>query len=243
MNEAHERKFWSSYGKIYPYIERSTPYQELLRDIGGMIKPKKGEQWLDVGCGPGTVMQVIIKRSNGILAKLVGIDFDETMLTHAHEKMHKEQSVELLRVDLSERTPFPNETFDGIVANLVLTYVRRFEGREGEEALQGVLSEMYRILKTGGRFVWTTPVPNVNFWKEFWESRNDILRKDQIENLFYGPAIMRYALEIAHKGKRGDYSFFEAEKHVEILKKTGFQSVAAQTSFAKQALILSCRKQ
>jgi ubiquinone/menaquinone biosynthesis C-methylase UbiE len=61
-----EKQFWASYARVYPYLERSRPYQKLLQAIKDWIEPRAGERWLDVGSGPGTVIQkVLLPKAKG----------------------------------------------------------------------------------------------------------------------------------------------------------------------------------
>jgi demethylmenaquinone methyltransferase/2-methoxy-6-polyprenyl-1,4-benzoquinol methylase len=78
--------------------------------------------------------------------RIIGIDISEGMLALGREKVNKlllNKHIELLKGD-SEAIKFPDNTFDAIT---VAFGVRNFENLE-----QG-LSEMYRVLKPGGKAV------------------------------------------------------------------------------------------
>lgn len=242
MPQAEEKKFWSAYGKIYPYLERSTPYQKLLKTIEDLIHPKQGETWLDVGCGPGTVIKIIRKKAQGKLQKIIGIDFDETMLGHAAKRSESYDEVELQNINLSHKTPFVKEKFDGIVANLVLPYIPEYDGQKGKQALRQILKELKRILKPGGSLIWSTPIKNVNFFWVFWASLKDIFNLRHPENLYYGPAILRHALTIQKKGRQGIYTFLPEKELRLLMKEIGFKTLAIRRTFAGQALVIKAIK-
>ncbi|HEX6428259.1 MAG TPA: ubiquinone/menaquinone biosynthesis methyltransferase, partial [Niastella sp.] len=78
--------------------------------------------------------------------KIIGIDISEGMLNLGRQKIDKlllNKQIELLKGD-SEAINFPNETFDAIT---VAFGVRNFEN------LEKGLSEMFRVLKPGGKVV------------------------------------------------------------------------------------------
>ncbi len=78
--------------------------------------------------------------------KIIGIDISEQMLQLAKEKINKKQlsqKIEFQRSD-SENLPFVDNTFDAVT---VAFGVRNFED------LEKGLSEMFRVLKKGGRAV------------------------------------------------------------------------------------------
>lgn len=243
------KKFWGpQYGSIYPYLEDATPYRKLLKQIEDFINPKAGERWLDIGTGSGAMVDLIWKKSKGTVAKITALDLTETMLEHLRRRLPAldppmgEDKIELIQHDLSNKLPFADGSFDGVIASLVLTYITHHEGREGEDALKAVLEEVYRVLKPGGEFVWTTPKHKVNFARVFAGSWREILNPKKYYNLFYGPAILRYALEIQKKGKKGEYNFLPEERFFEMMRSVGFGNIRRELSFAGQALVFSCKK-
>jgi ubiquinone/menaquinone biosynthesis C-methylase UbiE len=94
---------------------------------------------LDVGCGPGYVSAAATER--GVNA--IGLDFSEEMIGIAKEKFPQ---VEFRQGD-AQNLPFANGTFDRVVANFALLHLA-----DPERAM----SEAARVLKTGGRFAFTT---------------------------------------------------------------------------------------
>jgi ubiquinone/menaquinone biosynthesis C-methylase UbiE len=239
-----EKKFWASYARVYPYWERSRLYQRLLDDIKKWINPKANGRWLDVGSGPGTVIEkVILPKIQGKLKEIIGIDFEDAMLGIATQKLAGHPEVKFQNVDLSQKTPFPAEFFDGIIANLVLTYVRNFENKKGREALEGTLSEMYRILKPGGTFIWSTPRKDMNSLRAFIASLPDIFNLRHPENLYYGPAIFRYSRTIQKLGRLGIYNFLEKEELIEIMKQIGFSNIRLKFELAGQVWLFKAIKQ
>ncbi|HEY9165618.1 MAG TPA: bifunctional demethylmenaquinone methyltransferase/2-methoxy-6-polyprenyl-1,4-benzoquinol methylase UbiE [Candidatus Kryptonia bacterium] len=104
---------------------------------------KNGEWFLDVACGTGDIS---IQAANKKPARIVSVDFAEAMLRNFEMKKKNlglDGSVELIQAD-AELLPFPESTFD---VTAVAFGVRNFGN------LERGLSEMRRVLKTGGRIV------------------------------------------------------------------------------------------
>lgn len=98
---------------------------------------------LDVACGTGDFSMEALKHG---VKKVIGADISENMLTVAREKVKERKLTEQLdfRYGDSENLEFPDNTFDAVT---VAFGVRNFEH------LEKGLTEMYRVLKPGGKVV------------------------------------------------------------------------------------------
>jgi demethylmenaquinone methyltransferase/2-methoxy-6-polyprenyl-1,4-benzoquinol methylase len=98
---------------------------------------------LDVASGTGDLAIAALKLNP---KKIIGIDISEEMLNIGIQKINKKgyQNIIELKKGDSENIEFDNDFFDGIT---VAFGVRNFEN------LNKGLSEMYRVLKPGGRAV------------------------------------------------------------------------------------------
>ncbi len=109
-----------------------------------MLKGRKIEHLLDVATGTGDVAIMASK----ILKpeKITGIDLSEGMLEVGRKKLKKEgltREIELLKGD-SETISFAGDSFDAVT---VAFGVRNFEN------LEKGLSEIFRVMKPGGKLV------------------------------------------------------------------------------------------
>lgn len=98
---------------------------------------------LDIATGTGD-LAINLTKTNA--SKIIGLDISEGMLNVGKEKIEKLQlnnTIEMVLAD-SEKIPFEDNSFDAIT---VAFGVRNFEN------LEKGLSEIYRVLKTGGTFV------------------------------------------------------------------------------------------
>jgi ubiquinone/menaquinone biosynthesis C-methylase UbiE len=94
---------------------------------------------LDLGCGPGYVSATAAERG----ATPVGLDFSKEMIGIAQKMFPK---IEFREGD-AQNLSFPEKTFDRVVANFALLHLANPERATSEAA---------RVLKSGGRFGFTT---------------------------------------------------------------------------------------
>ncbi|MFA6550200.1 MAG: class I SAM-dependent methyltransferase [Candidatus Gracilibacteria bacterium] len=101
----------------------------------------KGKNVLDAGCGSGR----IIGRLKNLEANITAIDISEKMLEIVRKK---NSGVEVVKGDV-RKMPFESGKFDIVIAPFVIVHMKK---------LDAFFEECYRVLKTGGIFIFT----NVN---------------------------------------------------------------------------------
>lgn len=110
------------------YYERP----EMIRLAGDVA----GLKVLDVGCGSGPLTEAL--RAKG--AVVSGFDLSPAMVELARERLGKDADLKV--ADLGAALPYPDDTFDLVVASLSLHYVQDWAS---------ALAELRRLLKPGGR--------------------------------------------------------------------------------------------
>ena len=100
-----------------------------------------GARILEVGVGTGISLPDYSRKN-----RLTGVDLSEPMLRKAQERVEKERlhNVEALAVMDAERLALPNDCYDVVVAQYVITAVPNPEA---------TLDEFARVLKPGGEIV------------------------------------------------------------------------------------------
>jgi phosphatidylethanolamine/phosphatidyl-N-methylethanolamine N-methyltransferase len=100
-----------------------------------------GGRILEVGVGTGISLPDYSRKN-----RLVGIDLSEPMLRKAHERVfeHNLTNVEALAVMDAERMALPDQSFDVVVAQFVITAVPNPET---------TLNEFTRVIRPGGEIV------------------------------------------------------------------------------------------
>lgn len=240
---AEEERFWRSYARFYQYLELALPYQRLKRVISLLLPEHPRGRWLDLGTGSGAVVNLLLERGgNPSVREILATDFNDEMLAMARARFAGDGRVRVEHLDLTKSMPYRAHSFDGVTANLVLTYITHFEGTVGRNALKRVLQEIFRILKPGGAFLWSTPKRRVNFpvvaiasWRSFFDRRHPEYRP-------YALAILRHALRIQHWGRREVYHFLSLTELETLLHEVGFRGIVFKPSLAGQVYVIACRK-
>lgn len=134
----------SATGAYNAYIDRPA----MLAFAGDV----EGQRLIDIGCGAGHYAVALLERG----AEVVGIDGSAELLAHAKEKVG--ERAELRLHDLERPLDFaPDASFDVALSALVIHHLR-------DRA--GLLAEVFRVLKPGGRFLVSTTHPAAD-WKHF----------------------------------------------------------------------------
>ena len=128
-------KIWSSF---YDRFFNSEMFLNARKKVFNDVQPKAGSKILFVGVGTGADLPFFLNKGYEIVA----IDYSIDMLKIAKEK-YDHSSVEFLEMD-AQNLEFKDESFDFIVANLILSVV---------PDPHKTLKEMLRVLKNEGEFL------------------------------------------------------------------------------------------
>lgn len=107
------------------------------------IQPE--DQVLDVGCGVGRLMKPLAEKC----AKVTGVDVNENMIRFAEEYLDGVENTACY-VFNGVRLPFGDNTFDKAFSFITVMHIEKHEAFV-------LMSEVFRVLKEGGRFVFNVP--------------------------------------------------------------------------------------
>jgi ubiquinone/menaquinone biosynthesis C-methylase UbiE len=125
---------------IYSTPDVIAQREEVLR----ALELRPGERALDVGSGPG-LLAADIGSAVGDSGQVRGIDISEGMVTIARRRCADMAHVDF-QVGTATRLPFPESGFDVAVSTQVYEYL-------SDTDVTTALSELYRVLRPGGRTV------------------------------------------------------------------------------------------
>ena len=130
----------------YTQVEGYNPDADLGLGCGlptQFAKIKKGDVVIDLGSGAGNDA-FIARHETGEAGKVIGIDFTPAMIERARQNAEVRgfNNVEFRQGDI-EKMPVTANAADVIVSNCVLNLVPNKDG---------VIKEIYRVLKPGGHF-------------------------------------------------------------------------------------------
>lgn len=133
---------WWMPGGILNQLEDFNPLRmSYFRRVAG---PLKGRSVLDIGCGGGLLSEAL--HEDG--ASVCGVDVSGASIREAQRHARCRELAIDYRIADAAALPFPNASFDIIVASEVLEHVADVDT---------MLDEVARVLKPGGIFLFDTP--------------------------------------------------------------------------------------
>jgi len=151
VTDADIRKGWDAVARWW--VSRSGPRGDVNREwiidpvLLGFLGDVRHQRILDAGCGSGYLARILARRG----AQVDGVDLAPALLAAAQaEEARQPLGIRYRRSDLADLSIFGSGTFDAVVSNIVLADVRRY---------RRAIREIARVLKPGGRFVFSITHP------------------------------------------------------------------------------------
>lgn len=131
--------------QVYAFQPATAYWRAIEIEVLRRYLPTKGV-CLDLGCGDGKLTTITFDKKNISDLSLIGIDGDPD------ETAQSAQAGIYIRTHTSWAANIPEEsaTFDHIISNSVLEHI---------EDIEPAIGEVARLLKRGGKFVFTVPGP------------------------------------------------------------------------------------
>lgn len=237
------RAFWGQ--------QELPPYRRLLADTVAWVDPRPGERWLDLGCGSGPLTRALWEKCGGTLQELVGLDCapaNEDAFRRLCTVVQPPPAgrIRFVATDFSAGLPgWPDERFDGVVSGLAIQYAESYS-REGCWTSAGydqVLAETYRVLRPGGRFVFSVNVPEPAWGRVALHSLPGVFRAPRPSRYLKKALRMwSYGAWLKREARRGRFHFLPIGVVVQKLGATGFGNVEHRLSYARQAYVVRCHK-
>jgi ubiquinone/menaquinone biosynthesis C-methylase UbiE len=245
LDEECARAFWDQH--------KALPYQELLQDTARWLDPSAGERWLDLGCGRGELTAVLWQAAPGQIGEIVSVDCNPVN-AEALARLSRHQAIpprpeqmRFLTGNFSDGLPqFADGHFDGIVSGLAISYAESRDpitGHYTDHAYNRLLAELYRVLKPGGRLVFSVNVPRPRFWTILWKSLSLAFRVSKPGRVLLNTLkMLRYGRWLRREAKRGRFHYLPIEEITRRLHRAGFREQEDCISFAGQAYLIRVRK-
>ena len=139
---------WNEIARDYDKVSRnSRAHLDKFQKVADMVMDLNPDKVLDLGCGSGILEEILTDRGFG--GSVEGLDISEEMLKIAQNK-NKNPKINYRLFDLNNKLPFPDESFDCVVAINSMIFVK-------DQKL--FLSESNRILKNRKFFYLVNPKP------------------------------------------------------------------------------------
>jgi len=130
----------------------------ICKEIFKKIEIKKEDKVLEIGCGSGVLGNYLKK----YCAEYYGVDISFKMLQKFFEEYNSERKCTLIQA-ISDKLPFPTNTFSMVVINGVTMYLH------GNDLLEKTLTEIERIsTKNAVIFIGENVIPSRIYWEYRW---------------------------------------------------------------------------
>lgn len=127
------------------------PTAVTLLDLLGAVR---GMRVLDLACGHGRIARELARCG----ARVVGVDISDVLLDVARAaEIEEPLGITYLKVDVTSGQALAGETFDGVACN---------HGLADIDVLDGAVATVARVLRPGGRFVFSILHPCFPGWDE-----------------------------------------------------------------------------
>lgn len=163
-----------AYGRVMGHVMRvinARPYQHAIASLA----PEPGDTILELGCGPGAGISTLLREAEGCIVH--GLDQSDVMIEQA--RVRNARAVEQGRVRLHQACFDHIPLSSGSVDKVLAVNVAYFWQDAG-----GVLGELRRVLRPGGRIViYVTDEEAMKSWKFATSDTHRHFNEDSLESL------------------------------------------------------------
>jgi ubiquinone/menaquinone biosynthesis C-methylase UbiE len=246
---------WEEYARCYDAILALDPYVDMMREVvWHLLDDFKASKVLDASCGTGNFEHILSKHiaiEGGDVGQIYGIDSSKEMLARASGKMYPGLQATFGEVDLNNPLPFSSSHFDAVVSANTLYTVKD---------PRSTLSELFRVLRSGGRCVLTTPKNGFengfilrsharstepdSEWERVHASqeREEYLVRKAVKDNTIAEMMLRVAHYNRYIAKNCTFHFFTMEELVQLFVDVGFLVRVQSYTYAKQGLLIVAEK-
>jgi ubiquinone/menaquinone biosynthesis C-methylase UbiE len=229
------------------------PYQKLLAATIAWLDPRPGEKWLDLGCGSGQLTRGIWEKSAGQVEQIVSVDCAAAneksiaRLSDVVQPRPEPERLQFVQGDFSlGLSSWPDHSFDGATSGLAIQYAESYSVELGQwttAAYDHLLSEVFRVLRPGGRFVFSVNFPNPSWWiVALTAVHGFFVARKPTRYLKNSLRMLRYGSWLKKEARHGRFHYLPLETVLGKLASAGFPHVEHTTSFGAQAYLFRCHK-
>ena len=129
------------------------------KSLINMMNPSLNKKLIDVGCGTGDIGKIFLDSTNKD-GEITCVDPNKGMVSQGKQKLSNYKNIRWL-ISSAEKLPFPDNTFDFYTISFGLRNTKNFDK---------AISEAYRVLKPGGRYLCLefSKIQNSKFQSRFY---------------------------------------------------------------------------
>jgi SAM-dependent methyltransferase len=141
---------------------------------------------------------------------------------------------------------FADNAFDHAVSGLSISYAESFDEaarRWTTAAYDRLLAEVRRVIRPGGRFVFSVNVPEPSWARVAWRSLQSLLRGNHLRrSLKRGWRMLWYGRWLKREARAGRFHYLPAAEVSRRLTVAGFASITHRLSYCDQAFVFRAIK-
>ncbi len=248
------RGFWSEYlmgeqGQVgIEFLTATSAYQEFMSKQIDALGIRDSDCILDLGAGVGDFAVAVSRAASAPAAiTVVALDYVVRALKRGRSRLDAgggAMRVRSIAADLNTLVPLHDASADSAIASLLLGYV---------DDPKGVLRELRRVVRPGGRLVVSMPKRDADISKVYVEGLRE-LDPVTVRHRF-GPLVERdferLQRDFLNSGailmdfeEAGVFQFWEPEELAALVESAGFSGIAVAEGLGDppQAVIVSARR-
>ncbi|MBI3190500.1 class I SAM-dependent methyltransferase [archaeon] len=223
-------KYWIEHSKTYDRFMTAYPRYLSMLDFHRQAL-RKCNLVLDSGAGTGNLTLALLEDGHNVVAA----DSNEYALNILKRKCKPYISrLNVVKIDLSKKTSFSSDYFDGAASCLVVPLVTRPEL---------YLTEIYRTLKNGGYFSASPLLPKKGLFDYLINTLETDIKHTGL-TIKYRPEWKKFIASAKENAKQIMKKSLEAEELMSMLDRIGFSEIEVSNDrlFNGYIILVRCRK-
>jgi len=165
------REYFDGIAKEWDTMQRNFFTEKVREKAFTLADVKKGKLAADIGAGTGFITEGLVKKG----VRVIAVDHSKNMIEEMKKKFLEVKGIDY-RIGSIDSLPIMDETVDYVFANMVLHHV---------DSPPNAISEMIRILKSGGKIIITDlDEHNFDFLRTEHQDRWMGFKRDDVRKWF-----------------------------------------------------------
>lgn len=193
-------KFTDSVAESYEKYRGTIFFEPYAKDMAERLTKGNIKSILEIACGTGQVTRLLRAKLPG--ARIVATDLNPSMIDVAKKIVSEQDKIEWMLAD-AQVIPFDENSFDAIICQFGLMFV---------PDKQRAVNEAYRVLKPGGRFIFST-------WDTIQNNSINNITQEIVNSFFDGDPVTFWEVP---------FSMYNPQELEKLMANAGFKNISVQ---------------